>query len=46
VRLGVHAWDDLKRVFVHYEPTAIGSAVPAPAEGVAPPAAEPEKRPS
>lgn len=46
VRLCVHAWDDLKRVFVRYEPPAIASAVPAPAEGVTAPAAGPEKRPS
>jgi len=46
VRLGVHAWDDLKRVFIRYEPPVIAAAVPAPAEGVTPAATEPEKRPS
>jgi|SRR5262245_2746760 len=46
VRICVHAWDDLKRVFIRYEPSAIASAVPAPAEGVAPAATEPEKHPS
>jgi len=46
VRLGVHAWDDLKRVFIRYEPPAIASAVPSPAAGVTPPAAETENRPS
>src|SRR5262245_31686313 len=46
VRVCVHGWDDLKRVFIRYEPSAIASAVPAPAEGVAPAATEPEKHPS
>jgi NitT/TauT family transport system permease protein len=46
VRLCVHAWDDLKRVFIRYEPPAIASAVPAPAAGVTPAATEPEKHPS
>jgi NitT/TauT family transport system permease protein len=46
VRLGVHAWDDLKRAFIRYDPPAIASAVPAPADGVTSAAVEPEKRPS
>ena len=33
----VHGWDDLKRVFFHYEPPALTTAVPSPAEGVVPP---------
>lgn len=37
VRLGLHAWDDLKRVFFHYEPPALAAAVQPPAQGVAPP---------
>jgi ABC-type nitrate/sulfonate/bicarbonate transport system permease component len=37
VRLCVHAWDDLKRVFFHYESPALTVAVQPPAQGVAPP---------
>jgi len=37
VRLCLHGWDDLKRVFFHYEPPALTTAVPSPAEGVVPP---------
>ena len=42
VRLGVHGWDDLKRVFIRYEPPALAAAVPSPAAGVTPSAAKPE----
>jgi ABC-type nitrate/sulfonate/bicarbonate transport system permease component len=37
VRVCLHAWDDLKRFFFHYEPPALAAAVPSPAQGVAPP---------
>jgi NitT/TauT family transport system permease protein len=46
VRVCAYAWDDLKRVFIRYEPPAIAAAVPAPAEGVTSAPTEPEKRPS
>jgi ABC-type nitrate/sulfonate/bicarbonate transport system permease component len=36
-RVSLHAWDDLKRVFFHYEPPALATAVQPPAQGVAPP---------
>jgi ABC-type nitrate/sulfonate/bicarbonate transport system permease component len=36
VRMGLHAWDDVKRVFFHYEPPALSTAVQSPAQGVAP----------
>lgn len=36
-RVSLHAWDDLKRVFFHYEPPSLANAVPPPAQGVAAP---------
>jgi NitT/TauT family transport system permease protein len=35
-RVSLHAWDDLKRVFFHYEPPALTAAVQSPAQGIAP----------
>ena len=43
VRIVLHGWDDVKRVFFRYEPPAITSAVQPPARGAVPAAAkEPE----
>ncbi len=36
-RVSLHGWDDLKRVFFHYESPALATAVPPPAQGVAVP---------
>jgi len=36
VRLSLHAWDDIKRVFFHYEPSALTTAVQSPAQSVTP----------
>jgi ABC-type nitrate/sulfonate/bicarbonate transport system permease component len=46
-RVFLHAWDDTKRVFFHYEPPALATAVPPPAQGVAavPTAAPPNDSP-
>jgi hypothetical protein len=39
VRLVMHGWDDLKRLFFNYEPPQVISAVQPPAAGVTPSAA-------
>jgi ABC-type nitrate/sulfonate/bicarbonate transport system permease component len=38
VRLTLHGWDDFKRLFFQYGPPPVSTAVPAPAEGMTPPA--------
>jgi NitT/TauT family transport system permease protein len=34
VRVSLHGWDDLKHIFYRYEPPALASAVPPPADGL------------
>jgi ABC-type nitrate/sulfonate/bicarbonate transport system permease component len=36
-RLALHGWEDLKRVFFHYEPPQVAAAFPPPATPVTPP---------
>jgi ABC-type nitrate/sulfonate/bicarbonate transport system permease component len=40
VRASLHGWDDLKHIFFRYEPPALVSAVPPPADGLPTPASK------
>jgi ABC-type nitrate/sulfonate/bicarbonate transport system permease component len=49
VRLSLHAWDDLKHLFFHYEPAPVTTAIPPPAapvgQSLAPATSSPPQEP-